>query len=224
MIAPRNDWRPMESAPRDGSRIMLYIPGRGAFEGWWKTDFAGNEAYWMDDQDSEPDPVAWRPLLFGPFERTTYCQCQGERVAADRCDQCSDDWLDDDDYEDPPLYIKGHLAGLTAEQLYKERDRQHCIHDMAVDRCEEINSPTIETAAARARLVENELKARGLNPHACPPQWIVETRATLRRFYRVLAENEKAAEAASSDASPYHEEDENEETLIISRAPEDQDR
>lgn len=222
MSTPRNDWRPMDSAPRDGERITLYVAGRGAFEGWWHVNFDGSEAYWMDDQDSEPDPVAWRPLLLGPFEKTVYCQCQGERVPTDRCDYCSDDWVDDD-YEDPPLYIKGHLAGLTPEQLYKERDRQHRIHDMAVDRCEEINSPTIETASARARLVEHELKARGLDPHITPPEWIIETRATVRRLYRVMAGDEKQAEALSAGLQPYHEDDQDEETLKIIRAPEEED-
>lgn len=58
----------METAPKSGARIMLYQSGRGAFEGWWHDGFPHYEAYWMDDQDSEPDPAAWRPLLLGPFE------------------------------------------------------------------------------------------------------------------------------------------------------------
>lgn len=62
----RNGWFSMESAPRTGETIMLYESGRGVFEGWWKqTEY---EAYWMDLQDSEPDPVAWRPILPGPHE------------------------------------------------------------------------------------------------------------------------------------------------------------
>lgn len=65
---PRNGWLSMEIAPKTGERITFYQPGRGAFEGWWRDDFPGAESYWMDDQDSEPDPIAWRPLLPGPYE------------------------------------------------------------------------------------------------------------------------------------------------------------
>ena len=98
-----------------------------------------------------------------------FCHCAGRRVEEDRCDGCGpdDSWLyEDDDYEEPPLYRAGELAAMLPEELIAERDRQHCIHDAAVDRCEEINSPTIETAAARGRMVQAELKRRGLNPYA----------------------------------------------------------
>lgn len=105
------------------------------------------------------------------MSKTTFCHCRGERIETDDCDGCGpdDSWLYEDDYEEPPLYPAGRLAGMTPEQLIAERDRQNRIHDMAVDRCEEINSLTIETAAARARVVHRELESRGLSPHAdCP--------------------------------------------------------
>ncbi len=101
--------------------------------------------------------------------KTRYCHCLTERVSVWDCDGCPGDWTDYDNYVEPPLYPAGRLAGMTPEQLIAERDRQNRIHDMAVDRCEEINSPTIEDAAARSRMVERELKSRGLNPYAdCP--------------------------------------------------------
>jgi hypothetical protein len=78
-------------------------------------------------------------------------------------------WDDDDYYEEPPLYAAGRLEGMTPEQLIAERDRQNRVHDNAVDRCEEINSPTIETAAARARMVHRELERRGFSPWAETP-------------------------------------------------------
>jgi len=83
-------------------------------------------------------------------------------------------WNDWDDYgleasEEPPLYPDGKLAGMTPEQLIAERHRQNRIHDGAVDRCEEINSPTIETAAARANAVQRELKNRGFCPYSETP-------------------------------------------------------
>lgn len=46
-------------------------------------------------------------------------------------------------------------------------------------------------------------------------KWLVETRVTQRRQYFVEAENEKEAETKSCDASSFHEEDENEETMSI---------
>jgi hypothetical protein len=46
-------------------------------------------------------------------------------------------------------------------------------------------------------------------------KWIVETRVTLTRQYRVEAENQKEAEQESIGAEPEHEEEVNEETLSI---------
>jgi hypothetical protein len=104
--------------------------------------------------------------------KTRYCHCNNERVSVWDCDGCPGDWIDYDNYVEPPLYRTGQLAGMTPEALILERDRQHRIHDSAVDRCEEINSPTIETAAARANMVQNELKRRGLNPYADTPELV----------------------------------------------------
>ena len=50
-------------------------------------------------------------------------------------------------------------------------------------------------------------------------RWMVETRATVLRTNFVDAENEKDAEAASCDAQPDLDEDENEETMTISEVP-----
>lgn len=59
--ARASDWQPIETAPRDGSRLWLYEPSYG-YEGWWHEDWPRGEAYWMDDRDSEPEPTHWRPL------------------------------------------------------------------------------------------------------------------------------------------------------------------
>jgi hypothetical protein len=105
------------------------------------------------------------------MSKTRFCHCNNERVSVWDCDGCPDDsWFDDGGpYNEPPLYAEGRIAEMTPEQLIAERDRQNRIHDSAVDRCEEINSPTIETAAARSRLVEAELKRRGFSPWADIP-------------------------------------------------------
>lgn len=60
------NWQLIETAPLDGARILLFQHGRGAFEGWWHDDWPHAEHYWMDDQDSEPAPTHWRPLLIPP--------------------------------------------------------------------------------------------------------------------------------------------------------------
>lgn len=65
-------WQPIETAPRDGTRILMFQAGRGAFEGWWHDGWPHAEHYWMDDQDSEPAPTHWQPTLAIPStERNT---------------------------------------------------------------------------------------------------------------------------------------------------------
>lgn len=94
--------------------------------------------------------------------KTVFCHCQNERVADDECDGCPDDsWLDDDRYEDPPLYAPGYLDGLTLEQLEKESSRQASIQGAAGDNLDRPGIETvIENAEARWRLVDNEIKRR----------------------------------------------------------------
>lgn len=64
--AAQASWMPIETAPKDRKRILLYQEGRGAFEGWWHTAWPHPEEYWMDDADSEPSPTHWRPTLAPP--------------------------------------------------------------------------------------------------------------------------------------------------------------
>ncbi len=105
--------------------------------------------------------------------REVYCDCRRRRVPYYECDGCEPIYdLDDFPNEDPPLYPAEKLAGMSPEQLIEERDRQSNIHDAAVDRCEEINSPTIETARARHNLCQQELRRRGFNPYADEPEKI----------------------------------------------------
>lgn len=51
------------------------------------------------------------------------------------------------------------------------------------------------------------------------PIYLVETEATVRRFYRVEADNPKAAEEASSDMQPTDEEDANECSVSVTLLP-----
>lgn len=55
------------------------------------------------------------------------------------------------------------LRAMTPEDLGKEHQRQSDRHDSAVDRCEEINSPTIEDAQGWMNDIERLFKERGLD-------------------------------------------------------------
>jgi hypothetical protein len=53
--------RPIETAPRDGERILGFDRRGGWREMWFKRDqYEG--AFWMDEQDSEPNPTHWIEL------------------------------------------------------------------------------------------------------------------------------------------------------------------
>jgi hypothetical protein len=79
-----------------------------------------------------------------------------------------DDGYDDGpfygNYQEPPLYPDGKLASMSVDELNREIERQSNIHDAAVDRCEDMNSPTIETARFRWEACEHELRRRGVEP------------------------------------------------------------
>lgn len=66
---------------------------------------------------------------------------------------------DDRDYEDPPLYPLGKLAGMTLEELEKESDYQ-CDRQGRLGDAEYINDYEVEQTEARCTLVENEIKRR----------------------------------------------------------------
>jgi hypothetical protein len=79
-------WMPIETAPKDRTRILLFQAGRGAFEGWWHTAWPSPEAYWMDDADSEPQPTHWRPTLPLPSTpRRTPFGCDPEKCTYPDC-------------------------------------------------------------------------------------------------------------------------------------------
>lgn len=63
-------WRTIDSAPKDGTHILLYQPSCGQFEGWWHDAWPrACEEYWMDYADSEPEPTHWQPLPSAPSDR-----------------------------------------------------------------------------------------------------------------------------------------------------------
>lgn len=82
---------------------------------------------------------------------------------------------DDDDYEPYDPYEEearerreyaeqvASYKAMTPEQLGEAHQYQCRRHDNAVDRCEDINSPTIESAAGWMRVIEREFESRGLD-------------------------------------------------------------
>lgn len=54
-------WLPIETAPKDGTRIIGRDIKAGAREMWWKTDIYEG-AFWQDEFDSEPEPLWWMPM------------------------------------------------------------------------------------------------------------------------------------------------------------------
>jgi hypothetical protein len=62
------NWQPIETAPKDGTRVMVFCPDRGVMEARF------NQTYgrWGDPVYSEWDcePTHWMPLPPAPEEET----------------------------------------------------------------------------------------------------------------------------------------------------------
>ena len=80
--APVEPWRPIETAPKDGTHILAYERRGGPREMWFKIDMHYS-AYWQDEFDSEPTPTHWMPLVLpsppsvsgGPIGKTDELIC-----------------------------------------------------------------------------------------------------------------------------------------------------
>jgi hypothetical protein len=70
-------WRPIETAPKDGTRVLVYATMRGAALGghdrgkdygtWiviaaWEPDYG----FWVDGSQCTPEPTHWMPLPAPP--------------------------------------------------------------------------------------------------------------------------------------------------------------
>ena len=56
-------WQPIETAPKDGTQILLWErQSRGPFMGWWHDGWPSLESYWTDEAETEPDPTHWMEL------------------------------------------------------------------------------------------------------------------------------------------------------------------
>jgi len=70
----RGQWQPIETAPKDGTGVLLcisigdghHVQYTGSYHDghWWVTNFSGEDEYWYT-------PTDWRPLDEPPQESTT---------------------------------------------------------------------------------------------------------------------------------------------------------
>lgn len=78
-----NNWRPIETAPKDGSSILLFIPGfecRKVYCGYWDDDryAAKPKPYWSNDAERwlgkvsvrSNTPSHWMPFPDPPTDAT----------------------------------------------------------------------------------------------------------------------------------------------------------
>lgn len=77
-------WRPIDSAPKDGTRLWLFWPGCGPDDsqsvGWWHESIHG--CWWMDHADTErQDPTHWMPLPAPPVSSSVAAQPEKEEGA-----------------------------------------------------------------------------------------------------------------------------------------------
>lgn len=68
---PSREWRTIDSAPRDGTRVLVYAPGHllmlASFEAW-KTIHAAGPWWWSNGSIITPEPTHWMPLPSPPVE------------------------------------------------------------------------------------------------------------------------------------------------------------
>lgn len=62
VVLGSDGWRPIESAPKDGRRVLAFAGAR-PFIAWYES---GRIVGWWDDNDLMRDPTHWRPLPDSP--------------------------------------------------------------------------------------------------------------------------------------------------------------
>jgi hypothetical protein len=58
------EWQPIDTAPRDGRRVMLWLPERGPQWGHWgvpPNDVVPSEPCWHDGEHALSRPWGWKP-------------------------------------------------------------------------------------------------------------------------------------------------------------------
>lgn len=68
LVQDEAGWRDISTAPKDGTPFLAWEGSdRGPFKCWWRDEWPKREAYWMDYNDSEPNPSHWMPLPAPPI-------------------------------------------------------------------------------------------------------------------------------------------------------------
>lgn len=68
LVQDEAGWRDISTAPKDGTPFLAWEDSdRGPFKCWWRDEWPKREAYWMDYNDSEPNPTHWMPLPAPPI-------------------------------------------------------------------------------------------------------------------------------------------------------------
>ncbi len=62
------EWRPMETAPKGGVRVLLSEPTGYIATGYWRTTTTGRARGWRDDGGMRLFPTYWMPLPAPPQE------------------------------------------------------------------------------------------------------------------------------------------------------------
>ena len=59
-----SDWKPIETAPKDGTHVLAYSPHEGQYVCWWGqwNMWQNNEVSEMDGDIIDQSPTHWMPL------------------------------------------------------------------------------------------------------------------------------------------------------------------
>lgn len=55
-----SEWQPIETAPKDGTKIIGLLKWEDVSMIWWTRDEWEGD-YWDNDQGNEPEPTHWMP-------------------------------------------------------------------------------------------------------------------------------------------------------------------
>jgi hypothetical protein len=79
--ASKSEWQPIETAPKDGTRILAVIPGFAVSIAWWfhdaqkwmttdAEDYPDDESWNYTVANTEYQPTHWMPLPAAPSQET----------------------------------------------------------------------------------------------------------------------------------------------------------
>jgi len=69
-LTEQAQWQPIETAPKDGTSILVWKQGEAVVQGWWNRGGAFNMPHWSTPSNLF-DPTHWMPLLQPPLAALT---------------------------------------------------------------------------------------------------------------------------------------------------------